>query len=77
MSKIERFEDLEIWKQAKDLCKEVYILTNKESFSKDFSLKDQIKLQKDLKEMEIKNLSHFCIIQKDHVEKLDPNYIEP
>lgn len=43
MSKIEKFEDLEIWKLARILCGQIFELTNKEGFSKDFSLKDQIR----------------------------------
>lgn len=40
--KIERFEDLEIWKEARELCKYIFTLTSKEPFSKDFKLRDQI-----------------------------------
>ena len=32
--KIDRFEDLEIWKTARDLCKFVFELTSKEIFKK-------------------------------------------
>lgn len=41
MATIEKFEDLEVWKKARELCKKVFLLTQKEQFSKDFSLKDQ------------------------------------
>ena len=40
---IERFEDFEIWKLAKELCKLVYEITEKEPFRKDFSLRNQIR----------------------------------
>ena len=40
---IERFEDLEIWKLAKELCKFVYKITEKEHFTKDFTFKNQIR----------------------------------
>ena len=40
---IERFEDLEIWLEARELCKVIKELTTKEKFSKDFRLKDQIR----------------------------------
>lgn len=43
MSIIERFEDLDVWKNARELSKQVYNLTNKELFNKDFRLKDQIR----------------------------------
>ena len=44
MSFAERFEDLEIWKLSRELSKNTYIFIRKNDFfSKDFSLKDQIK----------------------------------
>lgn len=41
--KIEKFEDLEIWNKAIDLCVEIYALSEKGSLSKNFSAKDQLK----------------------------------
>jgi len=43
MATIQRFEDLEVWKKAREICKYIFLLTQKEHFSKDFSIKDQIK----------------------------------
>ena len=43
MATIKNFEELDVWKIAMELCTEVYNLTNKELFSKDFALKDQIR----------------------------------
>lgn len=43
MATIQRFEDLEVWKKAREICKYISQLTQKELFSKDYSLKDQIK----------------------------------
>jgi len=43
MSKIERFEDIKAWQQARSLVKEVYQATGEAKFAKDFSLKDQIR----------------------------------
>lgn len=40
--KIEKFEDLDSWKVARELTKEIYAITKKEKFSKDFGLRDQI-----------------------------------
>jgi four helix bundle protein len=40
---IERFEQLLSWQKARDLNLAIYRLTNKELFSKDFGLKDQIR----------------------------------
>ena len=36
MATIEKFEDIDAWKKARELCKSIHLLT------KDFSLKDQI-----------------------------------
>jgi len=43
MSNIERFEDLESWKKARELAQYVYMLTLKEKFSRDFTLVNQIR----------------------------------
>ncbi len=40
---IERFEDLEVWKGARDLCKFVYEITATEPFSKDYKFRDQMR----------------------------------
>ncbi len=41
--KIDRFEDMEIWKDARELCKFVFEITSREIFNKDFKLRDQIR----------------------------------
>jgi four helix bundle protein len=43
MAKIEKFEDLEVWKEARELCKLVYTYINRAPFSKDFDLVRQIR----------------------------------
>lgn len=43
MATIRRFEDLEVWQKAREISKYVYNLTSIDKFSKDYSLKDQIK----------------------------------
>lgn len=43
MSKIEKFEDLICWQKAGVLTKRIYEVSNRNSFQKDFSLKDQIR----------------------------------
>ncbi|MFO7827772.1 MAG: four helix bundle protein [Bacteroidales bacterium] len=43
MAKIEKFEDLDVWQEARELCRIVYSLTNKEPFCKDFELVRQIR----------------------------------
>ena len=40
--KIERFEDIEGWKLARELTRMVYDATKGEKFSRDFGLRDQI-----------------------------------
>jgi len=39
---IEKFEDIESWKLARELTKEIYRVTKLNNLSKDFGLKDQI-----------------------------------
>lgn len=41
--KIERIEDLEIWLEARELCKVVYRITSDGPFSRDFRFRDQIR----------------------------------
>ena len=43
MPKILNFEDLEIWKEARELCKFIFEITSNEPFNKDFRFKDQIR----------------------------------
>ena len=40
--KIERFEDIEAWQLAHELTRNVYRLTKKPGFSKDYGLKQQV-----------------------------------
>ena len=42
MATITKFEDLEVWKLAREQGKEIYMLTQAGSFAKDFNLKNQI-----------------------------------
>lgn len=42
MSKINRFEDLEIWQKSRCLCNEIYILMTETGLCKDYALKDQL-----------------------------------
>ncbi len=41
--KIERFEDIEAWKEARNLVNMIYDISNEGLFSKDFSLRNQIR----------------------------------
>ena len=40
---IERFEDIEAWKEARKLMNTVYDISDRGEFSRDFSLKNQIR----------------------------------
>jgi four helix bundle protein len=39
---VKNFEDLNVWRQARQLTQQVYRLTKSEKFIKDFGLRDQI-----------------------------------
>ncbi len=43
MATIKRFEDLKCWKEARNLVKLVYDVTNKSTFRKDFELVRQVR----------------------------------
>ena len=42
MATVNNFEDLEIWKLAREICKDIYQIINYPEFSKDFGLVRQI-----------------------------------
>jgi four helix bundle protein len=41
MSKIDRFEDIHAWQQARCLCQKIYTTTTNKNFNRDFGLIDQ------------------------------------
>ena len=43
MTMIQRFEDIQAWQEARKLVKMIYSITNKELFSRDFGMRDQIR----------------------------------
>jgi four helix bundle protein len=43
MTVIQRFEDIKAWQEARELVKMIYSITNKELFSRDFGMRDQIR----------------------------------
>lgn len=43
MATIEKFEDIEAWKKARELTRDVYTASKQAAFAKDFGLKDQIR----------------------------------
>ena len=43
MANIKSFKDIKAWQKSRDLVKEIYRVTNNGKFTKDWSLKDQIR----------------------------------
>jgi four helix bundle protein len=43
MATFHRFEELEVWKKARELTRKIYACTRGRDFAKDFALKDQIR----------------------------------
>lgn len=43
MARFDRFEDIEAWRTARELAKEIYVLTSAGGFSRDFGLIDQMR----------------------------------
>jgi four helix bundle protein len=41
--KFERFEDLPIWQKAREICKQISVITSTGEFSTDYKLRDQIR----------------------------------
>jgi four helix bundle protein len=41
--KIKKFEDIEAWQKSRNIVNSIYKISNKSSFSRDFSLRDQIR----------------------------------
>ncbi len=42
MAKIERFEDIEAWRSAREIAQQVYRVTGSGTFARDFGLRDQV-----------------------------------
>ena len=43
MSTFKRFEEIQAWQKAREITKQIYSMSNKDKFAKDFSLRDQMK----------------------------------
>jgi len=43
MSKVEKFEELHAWQKARALVREVYTITERPGFKRDFALRDQVR----------------------------------
>jgi len=55
MASIKQFEDIESWKLARELDKELFKISNKTELSKDFALRNQL----------LKSSGSVIILQKD------------
>jgi four helix bundle protein len=40
---IERFEDIVAWQHGRALCRDIYLMTERQPFARDFALRDQIR----------------------------------
>jgi four helix bundle protein len=43
MASIQKFEEIEAWQKGRELTRQIYRLTAREKFARDFTLRDQIK----------------------------------
>jgi four helix bundle protein len=78
---IKRFEDLEIWQKARELCKKIRGISETTPLGKDFSIKDQIlrssgsvmdNIAEGFERDGKKEFINFLYIyQKGHLERLD------
>jgi len=78
MARIEKFEDLEVWKLAKDAANQIYDITSVGKFSQDYILRDQVRravvsifqiLLRVLRETVIKNSCNSCQLPKPLAER--------
>jgi hypothetical protein len=79
---IKNFEDLEIWKEARYLTREIYTLSKAPQFPKDHGLRNQMNARqfqscrispKALSVVEIKNSSNISILEKLRAVSCVPN----
>lgn len=42
MATIKRFEDLDVWKDSRKLCKDIFVLSKENGFNNDYRFKSQI-----------------------------------
>jgi hypothetical protein len=73
MGSIKSFEDIEAWQKARLFCKDIYVITQEGSFSKDFGLRDQLYIAFDLAYINttvFENLKEQIIVISKMISKL-------
>ncbi|MCF8296580.1 MAG: four helix bundle protein [Bacteroidales bacterium] len=84
--KIEKFEDLEVWQEARELRKFIFKITSEERFSQDYIFKDQIRraggsvidnIAEGFGRGGNKEFINFLSIEKAPMTKSVLNHIEP
>jgi four helix bundle protein len=43
MATFRRFEDIEAWRKARDLTKQIYVISSRSAFGSDYALRDQVR----------------------------------
>lgn len=85
MATIKRFEDLEVWQKAREICNTVSTYIQKYDFSRDFTLRDQIRsssgsamdnIAESFKRDGNREFIQFCPFQKVQSEKHAHRLIE-
>lgn len=83
MATIKSFEDIDFWQKARALSNEIYAKTLEGSFSRDFSLRDQINrssgsvmdnIAEGFERGGTRNSYSFYLILKDLVERFGRNW---
>jgi hypothetical protein len=76
-----KFEDFEIWKEARRLTQEVYMLSKAPQFSKDYGLRDQMRrasvsimsnIAEGFERGGNQEFTHTFILRKDHAASCAP-----
>ena len=82
MSGIKRFEDIEAWREARQLVRDVYEISSVGIFAKDFGLRDQIRraavsvmsnIVKASSVVVTRSFRNFCLWRKLLVERSGRN----
>jgi hypothetical protein len=63
MPKINRFEEIECWRKARELTRSIYSISLEGRFSKDFALRDQ------LRRAAISILSNIAVVRSNQIPK--------